>query len=288
MENASKALVMAASVLMSILVIGVLMYMYGRLSDVEQTKLEASRDAKEKSYERKFEDYNKTLYGSEILSLANLHAHYDYLQDEVNGLNRGYDRVDIRVRMSNAVETGGHTYLASGAEYSITDIYNNIENENDNNSLKHHIVVDYETRGSGRSTAYPKTIKHYTQLSNRQISRELQNNLDNELNLYNAATLKALVDECGVYEYANQFVFKNGLNWEFRGNVPDDRIGMFYEALLNHNPSSSLGRLRQYKDEYLSATSTYREFKNKTFRCEEVRYSDVATINWMLFIQNDP
>ena len=161
MENASKALIMAGSILMAILVIGVLVFMFGRLSDVEQTKLEANRDAKEKSYEKKFEDYNKTLYGSEILSLANLNAHYTYLQDEVNGLNRGYDHVDIRVTMTNTVETGGHSYLTAGVEYTIEQIFNAIENENNNNSLKRHIVLDYETRGRGRSTAYDNSIKHF-------------------------------------------------------------------------------------------------------------------------------
>ena len=290
MENASKALIMAGSILMAILVIGVLVFMFGRLSDVEQTKLEANRDAKEKSYEKKFEDYNKTLYGSEILSLANLNAHYTYLQDEVNGLNRGYDHVDIRVTMTNTVETGGHSYLTAGVEYTIEQIFNAIENENNNNSLKRHIVLDYETRGRGRSTAYDNSIKHYTQLSNRQISRELQNTLNMELIPYehNDVGLKVLVDECGMYTDANQFIFKNGSNWEFRGNVPDNEIGMFYEALRNHNAGSSLGRLRQYIDEYLDAQSTYKQFKNNRYDCDSVDYTDVSTINRMHFTEIGP
>ena len=38
MENASKALIIAGSVLMAVLVIGALMLMYNQIADIEQTK----------------------------------------------------------------------------------------------------------------------------------------------------------------------------------------------------------------------------------------------------------
>ena len=46
MENASKALIMAGSVLIAILVIGLLVFGYNQLSDLEQQKEDSEGDLK--------------------------------------------------------------------------------------------------------------------------------------------------------------------------------------------------------------------------------------------------
>ena len=71
MENASKALIMAGSVLIAILVIGMLVLGYRNLSSLEQQKEDSESDST-LNYMVKFEQFNRKLYGSELITLANL------------------------------------------------------------------------------------------------------------------------------------------------------------------------------------------------------------------------
>ena len=62
MENASKALIIAGSVLMAVLVIGALMLMYNQIADIEQTKTDNDELSKMEDYSKKFEEYNGTIF----------------------------------------------------------------------------------------------------------------------------------------------------------------------------------------------------------------------------------
>ena len=93
MENASKALIMAGSVLIAILVIGMLVLGYRNLSSLEQQKEDSESDST-LNYMVKFEQFNRTLYGSELLSLANLQEDYNSSYDVKY---EGYDRIEITV-----------------------------------------------------------------------------------------------------------------------------------------------------------------------------------------------
>ena len=46
MENASKALIMAGSLLISLLIIGALVFMYNQFADVQQTKTDVDEEGK--------------------------------------------------------------------------------------------------------------------------------------------------------------------------------------------------------------------------------------------------
>jgi len=73
MENASKALIIAGSVLISLLVIAALVFMFNQLSDLRQTQEDASIEDKLQSFYANLDTYiegNKR--GNDILSLANL------------------------------------------------------------------------------------------------------------------------------------------------------------------------------------------------------------------------
>lgn len=85
MENASKALIMAGSVLISILIIGALVLTFSQLSQIKQNETNAEDIKKLTEYNKQIEAFNKQLYGSEILSLANLIEDYNKRQSDVTG-----------------------------------------------------------------------------------------------------------------------------------------------------------------------------------------------------------
>lgn len=86
MENASKALIIAGSVLLSLLIIGALVFMLNSLSDLKQTEATSGEVEKLAEYNKQMENFNRDgLYGSEILSLANLIDDYNKKQSDLKG-----------------------------------------------------------------------------------------------------------------------------------------------------------------------------------------------------------
>ena len=155
MENASKALIMAGSVLMAILVIGLLVFGYQSLSALEQSKENAKGDLKAEQYMERFEQFDRTLYGSELLSLANLLEDYNNTDDVKYD---GYEEMTIEVYTTGITST---TYFKEGKD-NITKILedkNNIEEE----------ISEYEVKNSDYNN---KSVKYYSEKSNRQIAEE--------------------------------------------------------------------------------------------------------------------
>ena len=158
MENASKALIMAGSILLSVLVIGLLVYGYTNLSALEQTKQD-SRDTVELSeYMARFEQFNRTLYGSELLSLGNLQEDYNVAIRKYGGENQdGYQSVSITVIIKKAIPNS--TYFTPGT-YQIEQLASQqetIENQ----------LANYE---KNRKEYNNRSVKYYSQRTYREIA----------------------------------------------------------------------------------------------------------------------
>lgn len=152
MENASKALIIAGSVLMAVLVIGALMLMYNQIADIEQTKTDNDELSKMEDYSKKFEEYNGTIYGSELFSLANLQEDYTkrYKQED------GYTNITINVKINNSISDT--SYFQSG-EKEISKI---LEDKNR--------IENYITKYESENMFKGKTVKYYSQLTIREIA----------------------------------------------------------------------------------------------------------------------
>lgn len=78
MENASKALIMAASVLISLVIIGALVLMFNNLTTYQKTETEDARDAQVVEFNNQYETYNrKNVRGSDLYSLLNKVVDYN-------------------------------------------------------------------------------------------------------------------------------------------------------------------------------------------------------------------
>lgn len=161
MENASKALLMAGSILMSLLVIGVLTIAYNQMSIAEQERVNAEEANKVVDYGKQFEQYNKTIYGSEILSLGNLKLDYNRLQAEL----KTYEPINIFARFNSNVAEGSNIYIASGNR-TIEEIRTGIRRlEND--------IAYYEKKENGKvapKDRIKRSIRSYAQYNNRQLA----------------------------------------------------------------------------------------------------------------------
>ena len=73
MENASKALIMAGSVLIALMIIGALVLMFSNLTSYQETNTRSTRSAQITEFNNQFETYNrKDVRGSDLYSLLNL------------------------------------------------------------------------------------------------------------------------------------------------------------------------------------------------------------------------
>ena len=197
MENASKALIMAGSVLMAILVISLLVLGYNQLSNYEQTKTDSEINDKMAEYMRRFEQFNRgegdPIYGSELLSLANLQEDYN-LSDAREDV--GYDEIIIKVTITKPIV--GSTYFLEGT-HDISDL------AKDKNSLEEEIS-NYEEKESDYNN---KSVKYFANKTNREIAVEFGMNPPSDMTDYDILDeyllrnnkTKKLIE--AIYDYSN-------------------------------------------------------------------------------------
>lgn len=208
MENASKALIMAGSVLISILIIGILVFAYNQLSDTEQTRADSESNDKMAEYLRQFEQFNRTLYGSELLSLANLQEDYNVSETRED---LGYDRIEITVKINRGIVNS--QYFTQGT-HTLEQIVND----------KEQIESQLEQYGKAQRKYNNRSVKYYSQKTNREIAIDFGMNppsdmldYDIETNyLVKDATTSSLLQEIQAYTDINTIYSEFRIGKRFR------------------------------------------------------------------------
>lgn len=83
MENASKAIIMAGGILIGLIILSALVLIFRPIGDIYEEQGEILSEEQLEKYNRQFNTFDKSLYGSELLSLKNLLEDYNnrVLQD---------------------------------------------------------------------------------------------------------------------------------------------------------------------------------------------------------------
>lgn len=101
MENASKALIMAGSILIAIIVISVLVMAYGNLTETMNAKDDEDAVEQVMEFNKQYDVYYRdNLYGSDILSITNKVADYNERQSK----EQGYEKLDIEVKFKTGID----------------------------------------------------------------------------------------------------------------------------------------------------------------------------------------
>lgn len=88
MENASKALIMAGSVLIALMIIGALILMFSNLTAYQETNTSGTRSSQIVEFNNQFETYNRTdVRGSDLYSLLNKTIDYNRRQSTAGTRN---------------------------------------------------------------------------------------------------------------------------------------------------------------------------------------------------------
>ena len=130
MENASKALIMAGGILITILVVSLLVLFWNQVSDYEKTSSDAEKEAQLSTFNEQFTQYARTdLRGVDLISLVNKVINY-------NSKNTGAGEIDYSQKITLVITIGQEfrTKYATDSSlelfkddtYEITDNNNNL------------------------------------------------------------------------------------------------------------------------------------------------------------------
>ena len=100
MENATKALEMAGSILIGILILGCLVFVYSKIAETEKIKEDSERAGQAADFNKDYEAYNRdNLYGSDMFSLANKIENYNI--KEADG--KSYQEIEIIIVVNQII-----------------------------------------------------------------------------------------------------------------------------------------------------------------------------------------
>ena len=103
MENASKALIMAGGVLISIIIISMLILVYNSLTSYQQTSIENEREAQTLQFNQQFEGYNrKGVRGNDLYSLVNKVVDYNKRYSSLFATDDNYEPMSVSFDFVNS------------------------------------------------------------------------------------------------------------------------------------------------------------------------------------------
>lgn len=180
MENATKALEIAGSVLLGVLILGLLVFEYRKISNLKKVEEDVKVSQQSEDFNKKFEAYNRNLYGSELLSLANQIQDYNdrYAGEKTSQYeNQGYQKVELKT----IIKTATNRLAAGTCDLShFLDVYNvlarDIENMNKNCKYKNKSISYWANSGKETERIFPDKsnkiyddIAKYKDLYNEQL-----------------------------------------------------------------------------------------------------------------------
>ena len=100
MENASKALIIAGSVLIALIVLSMLVAFFNNLRSLVGTEQTTKQTEQAAEFNKQYDAYARDVYGSELLSIAN--KLNDYNRREADG--EGYERIELEVQINKDID----------------------------------------------------------------------------------------------------------------------------------------------------------------------------------------
>ena len=142
MENASKALIMAAGVLIALIILGALILMFNNLSNYQKVGTQNQRETQVIDFNKQYETYNrKNVRGSDLYSLINRVVDYNRRKStegtgKDEGQYLGYQPMTIEFTIdpkklttddiNRLITTGGPTFTISSTKNTFSDVLEDV------------------------------------------------------------------------------------------------------------------------------------------------------------------
>lgn len=180
MENASHALLIAGGILISLLVISLVVFMFGNISNTQAEEQMKKEIMQIDEYNKRFEQYNRTiLYGSDIISVINLAEDYNKIQASEE---MGYTPMNIKIVIIDEISLVANKDDGNYKKYIIRKGIHQIGPQNTTNNVKSTIATietkiesiedDYNNKGKPIDTIIKLKQKYDNEIqSNKQVGR---------------------------------------------------------------------------------------------------------------------
>lgn len=100
MENAAKALEMAGSVLIGLMILGCLVFVYSNIAEVKKVEQTSEMAGQAAEFNKDYDAYNRDdLYGSDMFSLANLIENYNIKESD----EKDYGKIEIKIKLKSKI-----------------------------------------------------------------------------------------------------------------------------------------------------------------------------------------
>lgn len=294
MENASKALLMAGGMLMTMIIIGMFLLMYNNLTVFFSEDSQANREAQIVKFNEAYESYNRDdennlVRGTEMLSLLAKVQHYNIYKSDSEGTLVGYKPMTINIKVQpNQINTFKSNILYNSSD-SLVIIPGNYEWIQDKD-----IHDSYRDIGDVRENVRDELkniLNQNSQNNNRQITDGNLETLASSLALLEST--KNLCDDNSINSYSiyqmqqlqkTLALIQNIFNPNITVPTPrktynfgeldirnDDSAKIAVSGLKNFfNKNSNYNNIIKYTKQYYQ----YQQFKKSYFKCTGTKYDN--------------
>lgn len=211
MENASKALLMAAGVFLVMLILALVIFAWGKFSDYQNAKDSLVDIEDTAKFNEQFTHYDRDdVQGYEILSLANQVIDYNRRRADVGQNNEKYNPIKLVVTLNNDNKKFSYdenNLLINSNEYTISSTVNTFDE----------IIAE----GARIERTYGSNVSQISKLISSLFSDVVKNDVDKQnvaIKKFNSLSIKKannynqlLSYKSDIYKYYEYNQFKRGV-----------------------------------------------------------------------------
>ena len=131
MENASKALIMAASILIAIIIIGALILMYNQIANYSSGDVQNTREQQVIAFNNEYERFNtKNVRGTDMISVMNKILDYNERKSDPQEIQFKEMHIKISINDVSDLKWGDTSLLIQATDYTEENIGDIMHNRN--------------------------------------------------------------------------------------------------------------------------------------------------------------
>lgn len=192
MENITKALLMAAGMLLAVLILSLLVMAYNKLSGYYEQSQELLTAEQLDKFNKQFQNYagRKDIRGNELISLMN--KIIDYNESESYQVGTNYEPIKVKITIGENLvdafkyETDDSEKVGAQNEY-ITAVIQNTINSTNNQANDKNLIAITNTPEKARGIANDVGITNLTDTQLQKLTMEISNILIDETSIDNSS-----------------------------------------------------------------------------------------------------
>lgn len=246
MENASKALMIAGGVLITIIIVSVLVFAFDQFKSLPKTQEEIKQAEQLEQFNKKYESYNKkNMYGADVVSVINMANN----NNESTNANDEKYWITVTVKLKNKIERKLRMFYYDSEKNKNFEAYN----------------VD--------GTTYPKTLDE--RLNNIEGDKEYivagQGSVATKKSVWRKEVLASAIGDSD-----SEFVYVESDSDTSKRESPNK---------IRKTNIKIDGKKYTEVDVYYMKTNLEYEFKSRKFDCTGIEYAENGRVNKIQFVE---